>query len=534
MNIQLRDILIFTTIFATSGMAILLLADKKNLYNALSAQIQQVVFAQTQQYFSVKDFGAIGDGINDDTTAIQATIDFASQAGGGVVFFPTGNYKVSINPSTFQALAVRSNLTLQGAGNEETIIKIADGQGNYSTIIGGENLDTDLSDFAVYDMTIDGNGINNPVAAESDLSLERMRYAIRVYSGRRITIERCRFINQNNANVITVNGYVAPYAVSVGDVKIKNNIFASIGGGDVDYDHSSIYTHGENIEISGNSFASRDGAGTKGARTAIEIHGDRHTVNNNTITGFTNGIYVTGVASSSDNQIITNNNIQEAYVGITIWSFFGFGNVINPAISNNLIENNTITLNIGDWRDIWGDTPSGGIVLEAESDAPIKNLRILNNEIKFTNYYVSPEYSSDNLGNGIRLWRYTAPDVNSDDINIYGNQIRNSLGSGINIDMNINGLEISNNFILNSGQKSSSFHEDYRAAILLGGNLQNTKINNNYLEDAQVNNTMTKGVISNANCVNQCQASGNQLIINSGATLELFKFAPQRENNWIF
>lgn len=43
-------------------------------------------------YFSVKDFGAKGDGVFLDTKAIQQAIDAANQNGGGTVFFPAGKY----------------------------------------------------------------------------------------------------------------------------------------------------------------------------------------------------------------------------------------------------------------------------------------------------------------------------------------------------------------------------------------------------------------------------------------------------------
>jgi hypothetical protein len=44
---------------------------------------------------SVKEFGAKGDGVTDDTTAIQAAIDAVELAGGGTVFFPQGVYIVT-------------------------------------------------------------------------------------------------------------------------------------------------------------------------------------------------------------------------------------------------------------------------------------------------------------------------------------------------------------------------------------------------------------------------------------------------------
>lgn len=46
------------------------------------------------QVFNVQGYGAAADGTTDDTAAIQAAID-AAPAGGAIIFFPTGWYKVS-------------------------------------------------------------------------------------------------------------------------------------------------------------------------------------------------------------------------------------------------------------------------------------------------------------------------------------------------------------------------------------------------------------------------------------------------------
>lgn len=45
-------------------------------------------------WFNVQDYGAVGDGITDDTSAIQSTINACSSAGGGTVYFPAGIYIV--------------------------------------------------------------------------------------------------------------------------------------------------------------------------------------------------------------------------------------------------------------------------------------------------------------------------------------------------------------------------------------------------------------------------------------------------------
>lgn len=61
-------------------------------------------------------YSAVGDGSNDDTAEIQAAIDAAEAAGGGVVYFPPGNYKISA------ALTVNDDyVTLMGDGPKSRI-----------------------------------------------------------------------------------------------------------------------------------------------------------------------------------------------------------------------------------------------------------------------------------------------------------------------------------------------------------------------------------------------------------------------------
>jgi polygalacturonase len=57
------------------------------------------------QWYSVKDYGAKGDGQNLDTKNINAAIDAASLAGGGTVYFPAGNYITG-------SIHLKSNITL--------------------------------------------------------------------------------------------------------------------------------------------------------------------------------------------------------------------------------------------------------------------------------------------------------------------------------------------------------------------------------------------------------------------------------------
>lgn len=78
---------------------------------------------------NVKDYGAVGDGVHDDTAAIQQAIGQAQRQGGGVVYLPIGNYRVSAS------LSINSNaITIQGVGigiNNGTAIQV---DGNFDAI----------------------------------------------------------------------------------------------------------------------------------------------------------------------------------------------------------------------------------------------------------------------------------------------------------------------------------------------------------------------------------------------------------------
>ena len=59
----------------------------------------------SQSTFSIRTHGATGDGQTLDTPAIQATIEACSQAGGGTVYIPAGNYVTG-------SISLESNITL--------------------------------------------------------------------------------------------------------------------------------------------------------------------------------------------------------------------------------------------------------------------------------------------------------------------------------------------------------------------------------------------------------------------------------------
>lgn len=99
------------------------LTDHDDIYAALA-----LLWGSTQQAtFNVQapPYNATGNGITDDTVAIQNAINAcaASPGGGGVVYFPAGTYLVTPAGSPAVGLTVPSQVVLAGAGTSITTVK---------------------------------------------------------------------------------------------------------------------------------------------------------------------------------------------------------------------------------------------------------------------------------------------------------------------------------------------------------------------------------------------------------------------------
>lgn len=94
------------------------------------------VQSKLREVVSVKDFGTVGDGVTDDTSAIQAAIDYAeslsaaSPSRGMVVYFPSGQYLV-----TASLTINTSRVSLRGDGSFHSQLVRNTNYGNTLTIV---------------------------------------------------------------------------------------------------------------------------------------------------------------------------------------------------------------------------------------------------------------------------------------------------------------------------------------------------------------------------------------------------------------
>ena len=115
-----------------------------------------------QTVYNVHSFGATGDGQADDTLPVQAALQAAAQAGGGVVLLPRGTYKLTAQ------LHVPPRTVVRGEGPEATWLYVPDTTPEFNTVFSGSG------DFALEGFWLSAQTTRRLVAAPDQASMYAM------------------------------------------------------------------------------------------------------------------------------------------------------------------------------------------------------------------------------------------------------------------------------------------------------------------------------------------------------------------------
>lgn len=117
--------------------------------------------------YNIKDYGAVGDGINDDTNSINKCIADVGIKGGGTIIFPIGDYKV-----TNTIIIAYSNITLRGDSSSKSRLNYYGKGYNTDLIKISGKYNNVLHDIVIENLSLDGtNQIYKGGSSEDDLSL---------------------------------------------------------------------------------------------------------------------------------------------------------------------------------------------------------------------------------------------------------------------------------------------------------------------------------------------------------------------------
>ena len=225
-----------------------------------TSNIEKLEMDYTSIYDSFKkvivtpqQFGAKGDGVSDDTEAIQSAIDStftsSSSKNGSIVFFPSGTYLIS------KSLTLHGALTIKGLGRGGSTILLAPNFNGEACFVRNESTPTYW--ITIQDITLDGQS-SLQSAIISGLKLHSVTEClienvnIRHFKGHGIHIlsDKSGSIQPTIRNCIIRGEQLNPVTGSCGILLDSGSYDGMVSGNDIGY-----YKNGYGIQLNGHNGA---------------------------------------------------------------------------------------------------------------------------------------------------------------------------------------------------------------------------------------------------------------------------------------
>lgn len=286
-----------TVVRAQEGTTGLDMTDTSKTYLIMATVSAEQYASLDLQWENVKGYGAVGDGVTNDTQAVIDAIDAATE--GGTIYFPLGSYNLSTWPSAGKAITK----SLRFIGEEESILTGAAGTDflsvRDSVIVDSLKFSGWDSIFKLNDLpastTVDRLEVQN---CRSDGADQFMEWSS-ANAGAKfslIRIENCRIIN-STGNVIEIASDLTPTAEfdhlmirgnvidgGVRGIHVGTNVTGLAGSAP-----SSEASKWKRITITENHVVNIDAQSGATNGVGIIVYGEYVNISNNTIDGVTGG-----------------------------------------------------------------------------------------------------------------------------------------------------------------------------------------------------------------------------------------------------
>jgi len=322
--------------------------------------VQTTVQTKLRESVSVKDFGAVGDGVTDDTAAIQAAATYALSVGADLYFDPniTSEYLVVATSAGQTLISGLSDIRLYGAGRVR-FKSLTPSDSVVAVNINGSDVTVSGVDFIVESES--SSSLLFGVSTGSNLRFENNRFSTSSFTTKHNAsilklgdnaqcpngIFAGNICTSFNYGIFTANAFGANgntgYAYNW---NISDNIFNTFSGDAVELNTSDLESTPADrpwryVVIDGNTIVEKT---TGGTNIAIGTDGGAYiTISNNTIANITADTSSLTAAihieNSTEGIVVNGNVLRSVYGGVEI-----SGSVATASTYGNIaITGNTIT-----------------------------------------------------------------------------------------------------------------------------------------------------------------------------------------------
>jgi hypothetical protein len=475
-----KNLLILSLFFFASCKKETMISPSENIATKAATSVPATVVSTPAGTLNVKEQGAKGDGITDDTKAIRDALLYAKAHGIPNIYFPDGSYMVAETGNTQGVIKLVDGVGMMGNRPATCHIILTGNRYNPNSIFYQDY----TAEPSISDVIIQGIDFNGNLPLQKFDAGYQFCHALSINNGKNIEVKNCKFQNFRGDGLLfgdtfepSLNQRIVT-GVNVHDSEFFNiyregTMFCCVNGasfynnnihgdgylvGGVDIERHSINETVLNISVYNNTFNFTDGYGPT-ERGRLKTRYRRAVTMGFFYTGYKNGI----ADSLSGHHKIYNNKIYQGQ--IDCWG------MINVSISGNNFTNS-----YEDIKDVQFLTAAAINIADPALTQGLINVSVNNNTI------------NSSIGNGILFNNYTQ-------VQAQANNISGTPADGVNL-ISTSGYFYGNT-ITDAGTVAKS-----ASAFVLSGNSSGLIISNNQAINIQGGTARTMDYIVKVVAVN--------------------------------